>query len=99
MIIKNEDKKKFCEAAVDLNEKMGGAYFYRPPSNAAGRRSYEKWNSISGEFRLKGDLYHVSLNTDCSCKHVYFSRNITVNGVKKNIKAVKKALEVLNGGK
>ncbi len=94
-MIKNSEKKGFCEKVVELNEKMGGAYFFSPPSSASGRRSYEKQNSLQGQFRLKGNIYEISLETDCSCKIVYFRRNIKVNGQKKDIRAIKKAIEIL----
>ena len=94
-IVKNADKKSFCELVVLLNGKMKNCFFWVPPSSANDRRSYEEYNSISGKFSLKRNKYEVVLTTKCSAKNIYFHQSIYVNGEKKNITAIKKALAEL----
>ena len=96
-IIKNVDKAAFCKEIVELSEKMKNCYFWKPNMNAAGRRKYERDNSLSGKFTLKGKKYEIEAITDCSCRNIYFRKNIVVDGVSKDLRAVKSALKILEG--
>lgn len=95
-IIKNSEKKNALQTAINLNAKMKNCYWWSPPRFASARRSYEKYNSFSAQFSLKGKKYEIKMETSCSCKNIYFSQSILVNGENKNITALKKALEILS---
>jgi hypothetical protein len=85
--------RDICTEIVTLHSKMGGAFFYSPPSTASARRSYEKNHSLDYDFAVDGKKYSVDIVTSCSCKNVYYNCTITVDGVKKNITAIKKLLK------
>jgi hypothetical protein len=87
--VKVKSTKNLIKQAIELNDKMSGCYFWSPPSCANSRRSYEDYNSLEFNFKFNGKKYEIKLNTECSCKNIYFSRNIFVDGIKKNIKALK----------
>ena len=75
--------------AIDLHISMKNAYFWSPPSNAAGRRRMEDQRSITLEFIYKGYHYSVNLDTRCTCRNVRYSSTISVNGNKKTIRSLK----------
>jgi len=74
---------------VDSHEKRQSAFFWSPPSNASSRRSYEKSHSNSISFTHGKKKYVVEQSTECSAKNIYYSFGVTVNGVKKDIRALK----------
>lgn len=82
---------------IDLHEKMRGAYFYTPPGNATGRRSYERKNSMTTEFEYAGQRIEIVQDTQCSCKNVYYKMSINIDGrgTNKDIRFVKKMLKSL----
>jgi len=71
---------------------MRNCYFWTPPQNASGRRSYENYKSNYIKFKLDGKEYEVEQDCRCSCRNIYFSTCILVDGVKKDIRALKKLL-------
>ena len=75
------------------HEKYQKAYFWSPPANASGRRSMEFKDSLS--FILCDKKYELKQELSCSCKTVYWSNQIFVDGEKKNIKALKSKLKSL----
>jgi len=93
--MKNIDKKRKVQQAIKLIESMKNCYFWNPPGNASSRRYYEGQKSMNFEFNLKRHHYKVDIHTTCSCKNIYFHREIYVDGNRKNIRALRKCLEVL----
>ena len=81
-------------AVLELHLYMSGAYFYSPPSNAYGRRSYEEKKSLETQI---GEFV-ISQVTQCSCSNVYYSMRIFQNGdgTGKDIRLVKKILNEVN---
>jgi hypothetical protein len=88
--IKGSKVEPLIKAAIALNEKMQGCYYWHPDCHASGRRRNEQRNSMDFSFRFEGRDYSVVLTTRESCKHVYFRRDIRVDGAKKDIRALKK---------
>ncbi len=86
---------KNLQNIIDLHEKMRGAYFFSPPSFASGRRSYENRNSLTTNFIHDGQSVRVEQDTRCSCRNVYYSMKIYVNGqiTGKNIRFIKSVLK------
>lgn len=78
--------KQAIRSYLSLSEKLKGSYFFKPPSNAGSRRSYEKSNS----FAYKDDMFDLSISVQCSAKNVYVYKSIYINGVKKTAAALKK---------
>jgi len=80
---------------IALHEKMSKSYFFAPPRLAAGRRSYEEYNSLETVFEYKGDTIRVSQETKCSCHHVYYSVKYYINDEqeKKDIRFIKKIIK------
>jgi len=77
------------QSAIDHHERFKNAYFWSPPANAAGRRSYESKNSFSVKFKHNGDVYEYDSSVSCSCKNVYYRGTFTVNGKRKTVRAFK----------
>jgi hypothetical protein len=87
--------KSRIEQLIELHEKMGNSYFWSPPAGAASRRSYELRYSDSENFTYDGYEYNISLETICSCKHIYYTGKIYVDGNRKDIRALKNLLSKL----
>jgi len=73
-------------------EAFSGSFFWTPPSNAGCRRSYEARNSRELEFNFRGTEYKMFLDVECSCKNVYTTKGVLVDGKKRTIKAIKKLM-------
>lgn len=84
--------RDICEDVISLHENMKNSYFFTPPQSASSRRYYEKKYSREYAFIYDGVEYCFDLCTQCSCKNIYYSAYITVDGIKKDIRAVKKLL-------
>ena len=77
-------------AIIEEAENMRGAYFFLPPTNAGGRRSYEKYHSHGPITWQDGkDTYTAEFSVKCSCSNVYASGTYTKNGKKTTLTAVK----------
>ena len=83
-------------ALVDTAAKFKNAYFFSPPGNANGRRSYEKQHTIP-EFSWEenGNTFTAKYIVDCSCKNVYAYGMYTKNGSKTTLTAIKNSLKRL----
>lgn len=81
---------------IDTAERFRNAYFWTPPANASGRRSYEKKNSIP-EFSWEegGHTYTAEYTVSCSCRNVYASGAYTKDGKKTTLAAIKNSLKRL----
>lgn len=86
-------------ALVDTAAKFKNAYFFSPPGNANGRRSYEKQHTIP-EFSWEenGNTFTAKYIVDCSCKNVYAYGMYTKNGSKTTLTAIKNSLKRLQAG-
>jgi hypothetical protein len=73
---------------IRQHERFAGCYFWNPPSTVSARRQMEFETSFT--FILAGVTYTFEQSVDCSCKNVYYSSTITVDGKNKNIRAAKK---------
>ena len=81
---------------LEIHDKMRGSFHWRPPCNARQRRIMEEENSNQVKLRHKGVVYEVEQDTTCSAKYVYYRCRILVDGVKKDIRALKKLIEELD---
>jgi hypothetical protein len=86
--------KTQLENIVKTHEKYSKAYFWTPRCNAAGRRAAEFDDEY--EFELNGEKYEIRQRYEESCKHCYYSMTVYVDGAKKDIRAVKKALKLIS---
>jgi hypothetical protein len=78
---------------IQLADKMRAAYFFTPPTNAKGRRSYEKSNSHAPvTWTDEGHEYSAEFKTDCSCKNVYAKGIYTRDGKRTTLKAIKNSV-------
>ena len=86
------------EAIVAEAEAMKHAYFFRPQTNAGGRRSYEKQHSHPlVEWDEGGHHYTAEYTVSCSCRNVYASGEYTRDGKKTTLTAIKNSLTRLKG--
>lgn len=88
MLSKSQLRK--IHSAINHHESFRNAYFWNPPANAAGRRSYERKNSFSVKFKHNGDVYEYTSSVSCSCKNVYYRGTFSVNGKTQTVRAFKK---------
>jgi len=79
-----------------LHKKMKGVYFFTPPTIAGERRRYEKAHSRELlDFSVDDLRVMWEQIVECSCKNVYYKSIIMMNGVNKDIRAIKKCLRVI----
>lgn len=82
------------ESIIATAEKFKGAYFFTPPGNANGRRSYEEYYSIPFfAFEYNGIEYTCEYRISCSCRNVYAKGIYTRNGSKTTLTAIKNVLK------
>jgi hypothetical protein len=89
------NQKSELENFVAHWEKMGHAYFWTPPMSASGRRSYEEYQSRVLVAEIAGSIIQASISVSCSCKNIYVTRTLKVNGVQKRITALKNIIKSL----
>lgn len=76
---------------LELSEHFKNSYCFSSPATASGRRSYEEQHSMSAvEFEICGQAWTLSFIVYCSCANVYVSKQVTRNGLKTDIKRLKK---------
>lgn len=91
-------KEIICKigAIIDEAERMKGAYFFSPPGNASGRRSYERYHSHDMiEWTEGGHTYTAEYVVSCSCKNVYAYGKYTKDGNKTTLTAIKNSYKRL----
>ena len=91
-IMRSKKTISYIRGIIDLHADMQGAYFWRPPSSAPQRRAYERERTHSLTFKVNGVLWEINQVTDCSCKNIYYSLDVRVDGNKKNVRALKKLI-------
>lgn len=92
----SKQAKSRIQGIIDTHNRYKKSFFFHPCSSANGRRSNEaKFAAANPSVKfLKGeDTIEVSMSYSESCNNVYYSINIRVNGVSKNITALKKLLK------
>ena len=78
------------EILLDMADRLKNAYLWTPPSSAAGRRDYEKKHTIAPiTWEEGGRNYSAELVVNCSCSHIYVTKNYYRDGEKVNVKAIK----------
>ena len=85
---KNMKDFKAVQQFIRQHERFTGSYFWSPPNSASARRRMEFETSFC--FILAGVTYIFEQSVECSCKNVYYSSKITVDGKKKDIRVARK---------
>jgi len=75
------------QAMMGNHEKYSKCYFWKPPGSAASRRNAEFTKELS--FTVAGKKYNWYQELECSCKNMYWTNTIEIDGEKKNIRAIK----------
>lgn len=79
-------------------ETMKNAYFFRSPSNAAGRRAYEKKHSHEEITWMEGGhTYTASYSVNCSCANVYAKGSYTKDGKPTTLVAIRNSYKRMIG--
>ena len=85
----SEGQRVKVEQALEQHGSFSGSYFWTPPGNASGRRSMERENNWSVEFRHEGIRYSYSSAVRCSAKNVYYTGSFSVDGKRVTVRAFK----------
>lgn len=90
-------ERKTIESFIDLCESMKNSYFWGLPGMAGARRSYEKNHSFEKtSIEFAGDIYEFTAETTCSCKNIYFKKEIFKNGKKTTLLTLKNLLKKID---
>lgn len=84
--------KNEIQQIIWLHEKMRNSFFWKPNSNASGRRSYEENNSLFIEGLFMRCPVSFKCETSCSCKNIYYKGQFFINNKKVTIASVKKLI-------
>lgn len=83
-------------AIIDEATNMKNAYFFTPPGNAGGRRSYKKKHSHNKvEWSEGGHTYTAEYIVSCSCANVYAFGKYTKDGNKTTLTSIKNSYKRL----
>ena len=75
---------------VAIHDEMAGCYFWTPRGNRAQRDEYAEERTNGIVFFHKGRRVKVEQDTTCSAKNVYYSLGVWVDGVKKDVRVLRK---------
>jgi len=90
----NDELKSTLAEIIDQHERFKNSYFWRPPSSAAARLAYEKKHTRDDVmFEHNGKQHLVTQTVDCSCKNVYYRFAVFVDGIKRDIRALKRLVK------
>lgn len=92
-MIKYEPTRKRIERCIELHLKMKWAYFKVAPQSATQRRAFERLRSEYFTFKHKGVKYIVDQSSRCRGGRVIYKLHITVDGVKKDVRILKKLVD------
>ena len=81
----SDTAKSAVQTYIKLSEKFRNSYFWKPPTNASSRRNYEQSNS----FAFEDENLLLKFNVSCSCKNIYVSKTVMIQGKSSNIKGLK----------
>jgi len=88
---KNLEKTKVkLDGILKVVEKHKNCIFWTTPYLACDRRQQEF--SDFYRYDMFGDLLEIEISLEVTYSCYYFTKNIVVNGVKKDIRAIRKAL-------
>ena len=89
----NKELTKKITAIVNEADAMRNAYFFIPPCNAGGRRSYEAKHSHDAiTWEESGHIFTAQYDVKCSCKNVYAYGTYTRDGKKTTLTAIRNSL-------
>lgn len=88
----NNVQKEKIQQFIDKWDELRTAYFWLPPKDKVGRRYMEEKNSIALSIKHNNNYYSGTIETRCTCTHIYVSKVLFVNGKKKRITELKKLL-------
>lgn len=90
-IIISDETRRELTRFVELSERFKNSYFWSPPTSARERRAMETNNYL----HYKDDIIRIEVRfeVECSCRNVYVKKYISVDGVSKNITAIKNILK------
>ena len=89
--LKNTKAMKYLIAFLNNHQQYHNTYFWNPPGHASARRKMDFDTEFV--FIYHGVKYELRQSLSCSCKNVYFSSKVYVDGIKKNIRTVKKLID------
>lgn len=81
------------QEAVNMVAQMSNSYFWVPPTLAADRRAMEKKYSLFYIGEYQGQELKIDFSTNVSCHNIYFYKNIYLDGVRKDVRLLKKILK------
>ena len=93
--IRGSKMEQTLKSVIAQHDRFKSAYFWSPPCNANGRRHMERQNTREPiSFVFRGSTYSIEQSVDCSCANVYYRFRVFVDGVKRDIRAIKKLVRV-----
>lgn len=81
---------------IALHGQMRHTYFWTPRGNRAYRDTYAAERSNEVEFYHQGRRIHVNQETTCSTRNIYYSLSVYVDGVKKDVRVLRKIVALAN---
>lgn len=95
-MITSQEKKKI-ENFINLCESMKNSYFWSSPGCASSRRKYEDQRSFEKTtIEFAGDIYEFNAKCKCSCKNIYFTKEIYKNGKNTTLLTLKNILKKID---
>lgn len=77
------------------HESMKNSYFWSGLQGASSRRHWEAKNNKEFSFDYHKKHYYIAQNAEISCKNVYTSLTVIVDSKKKDVRAIKKVIKLL----
>ncbi len=90
--IRNTNAHKVILSILETHEKMKGCYFWTSPKSATSRRRMEDEHTHELEFAYEGKAYQVASTTTCSCKNIFYSLSVRVDGKKKDVRTLRRLI-------
>ena len=91
--IKGNKIEQSLKEILAVHDKFKNVYYWHPAGSASQRRALEKRYDMTFSFRYKDSDYSIERNIYCSCSHTKYRLEISIDGEKKNITAIKKLLK------
>ena len=91
-----EEAVKTAHAIINWHDKYKGTYFWTPAFNANGRRANEtrfENNKPEAIFHTSFGVVEAIFEYSESCRNVYYSACFSLDGIKKDIRIIKKILK------
>ncbi len=97
IVTKKESDLAALKELYALWHKYDMAYFWHPPGVASARRAMEAANTIKKVYELENMKIVVDISVECSCKNVYVTRRLYVNGERKTARVLSSLIKKLTG--